>query len=484
VALSVLIALPLAGAVGVLVLRQQGRFESARRLALGVGAWTLAATLAMWASWDGSVPGVQLVERMPWVAALGVSYHVGVDGVGLAFVTLIAWLTVLALSAALRMGRHAPAGLPAAMLLLESAAITAVAARDLLLFFVGTEVAILATFAIIGGWGRDRRVHAATKFLLCQLTGSSLMLVAIVWMAWRHQIATGVWSYAIDDLAAIDLPVGVQGWLWGALAFAFVIRIPVFPLHTWLSDALAQAPAPGAVLIGGVVVPVGGYGLLRVAVPLLPEATAVLTFWLAIAAAAAVVYGAVSTFVQTDLRRVAAALTIGHLGVVVLGVCSGEPGGRAGALIQLLSVGGWTGTWLLVVGMLVARRQTTQIAEFGGLLRVMPGLSVMLGLVAAAAVALPGTIGSVGFSLVLQAVGASEVLARGAVWASVAVVGGVLWTLGMLRVIHRVLGGPVTHDRNRGLRDLTPGEWISLAPLVAALITFGLWPEPLLALVR
>ena len=477
-ALTVLMVAPLAGAAGVLVLRQQSRFEMARRLGVWVAFWTCLAAVALWIAWDSSIVGVQFVERAHWVDRLGASYHVGVDGTGLAFVTLVTWIGLVAQVASWRVGRRAPAGLAAAMLVLEAAAIGTIVARDLLLFFVATEIVNLTTFALIGGWGRERRVQATTKFLIGQLLASSVFFVALVWLAWRYQIATGTWSFAIADLHALDLPAGVQGGLWMALALVFAIRMPLVPLHTWAVGTFGQAPAPAVMLIGGVVLPVSGYGLLRVVVPLLPAASSTLVSWLAVAGAVGVGYGAIVALAQADLRRLTAGLLIGHLSVAALAACVGTPQALDAARLQLLTAGLWSGGWLLVVGMLAERRSTTLIAEFGGLWDVTPALTIVLIVLAAASMALPGTVGFVAVSASLEAVARSEALPHARLLAGVAVAGVVAWSLGMGWVVRSVTGGAVTRDRNRGLRDLSRGEWLVIAPFVVAIVVFGLWPDP------
>lgn len=483
-ALTILILLPLAGAAAVWALGGTGRVEPARRLGFGVSLWTLVVTLAAWASFDPAAPGFQFIVRVPWANPFGAAYHVGVDGLALALVTLAASFAPLALLLSRRAHHRAPAGFVALVLVFEAAAIAVFSARDLLLFFVSTEVMVLSAFALVGIWGRDRRVYAASRLLLSHLVGSSLMLVAIIWIAWRYQIATGFWSFALADLVALDLPAGVQTWLWVAFVLAFAIRAPLFPLHTWLPDVFAQAPAPVGVLMGGVLANVGGYGLFRIAFPLLPDASVTFAPWLAVLAVAGITHGALVSMAQSDLRRVVAYISISHMGVVVLGLCALTVQGMQGGVVHLLMRSLWSAGLLLGAGMLAERRGTTEVAQFGGLRRVVPRLSAVLLLMTLLSIGVPGTGTFVGAALALAGVVDSAVLVHGRWLAAVAVAGVLLWGIAMLRVLTRTIGGPVTRDRNRGLRDLSLGQWLTVVPVAVLVIVTGVWPGPLLALIE
>jgi NADH-quinone oxidoreductase subunit M len=370
------------------------------------------------------------------------------------------------------------------VLVFEAAALAAFSARDLLLFFVSTEVMALAAAALVGVWGRHRRVYSAIRLLFLHLVGSSLMLVALLWIAWRHQVATGFWTFALPDLVALDLPVGVQVWLWPAFVLALAIRAPVLPLHTWWPDALSQAPAPAGALLASVLTTAGGYGLCRIVWPLFPGASSLWAPWLALIAVVGVVHGAVVAMAQSDLRRVVAYLSMSHVGIIVLGLCALTPQGVQGAAMQLIARGLWTGGMLLVVAMLAGRRGTTDIDEFGGLRHVVPGLSAMMLLMAMAAMGLPGTVAFPGVAAGLNGAVESPTLTYGRELGIAAIAGVLLWTVAMLRTVLRVVAGPLARDRNRGLRDLTRGEWLILLPVGALIVTLGLWPTPLLALIE
>lgn len=478
-ALTVLLVLPVAGAIGVLFCRARGQFEAGRRLALAVAIASLLAVGSLWAAWDYSSAGLQMVERTPWVMSPAAMYHVGIDGSGLVFLTLVASVLVFALAASARLGRRAPAGLAATLLVAGAAATGVIVSRDLLLWYACGEVMVFATYAAVGGWGHERRVYAATRFLMCQLVGGSILLVALVWMAWRHQVTAGTWSFALDDLVAMSLPLGIQRWIWFAFIAAYALRMPLVPVHTWLGDLLAQASTPSALLIGGAIVPAGAYGLVRIAVPIVPDAAATFGAWLIVPAVIGIVYGGVTALGQTDLRRMTASLLLVYISVAVACVATATAAGLIVAATQLVAAGVIATAWLLVTAMLAERRQTTRIAEFGGLWRVAPGLSIVVIGVAAAAMALPGTLGFATVATALDIVSSSSIVpyADVVIWSAV---GGVL-ALGAAVVLtaQQVVGGRDTNDRNRALRDLTAAEWLMIAPLGIAVLVMGLWPEVL-----
>lgn len=482
--LTTLVVLPLAGALLRILSARAGREEHAWRLGMGAALAVLAVIAGAWVSFDLSSPGFQFVERVAWLPGFGAEYHLGVDGISLTLVSLTACLTPLALLSSRYSRDEHGAARDAAILVIEAACLVAFTARDLLLFYVSAEVMLLPVFALIGVWGRERRVYASMKFLVYSLTGSVLLLLAILAVAWRHQVATGAWTFAMPDLLLLAMPARAQTWVFLAFAIAFAIRMPVFPFHTWFADALEQAPTAGAVMIAGCVVNVGGYGLWRYALPLLPEAAAVATPWLAVMAAVGIVHGALVAIAQDDLRRVAAYVSVSQMGLVMLGLSALTLQGMQGAIFHLVAHGAWSGGLLMVIGMLAVRRQTTRLSDFGGLHRVVPGLSTAWLVMTMAPVGVPGAIGLVGAALSLVGTAGSASLASGRLLAAVAGAGLILAGVCMVRVFRRVSLGPVTSDRNRGLRDLTAGERVALLPLGGLVIAAGVWPWPLLAAIE
>jgi NADH-quinone oxidoreductase subunit M len=482
--LTTLVVVPLTAALLMALLSRSGRDAQARRVGIGAALAVLAVTVRAWVSFNPHAPGFQFVERAAWLPSFGADYHLAADGLSLALVSLTACLTPMALLASWYSRDRYPVARDVAVLVIEAACIVAFTARDMLLFYVSAEIMILPVCALIGVWGRDRRVYATIRFLLFSLTASGLTLLAILWIAWRHQVVTGVWTFATQDLLALEMPAGTQTWVFLALAVACAIRMPVFPFHTWFADAVAQAPTGGGVMLVGCVANVGGYGLVRYAFPLLPDAAATAAPWLAVIAAVGVVYGAFVAIAQDDLRRVVAYVTVSHMGLMMLGVSALTTDGLLGALFHLVAHGAWGAGLLIVIGMLAVRRQTTRISAFGGLRFVVPGLSIAWLVMTMASIGIPGAPGLVGTVRSLAGASASTSLAYGPLLAATAGAGMIVAGVCMLRAFWQVSFGRLASDRNRGLRDVTAGERVVLVPLCLLVIAFGVWPSPLLALIE
>jgi NADH-quinone oxidoreductase subunit M len=482
--LTTLIVVPLVAALLMVLLDRIGRGAQAWGVGLGAALAVLAMTVHAWISFDLQAPGFQFVERAAWLPAFGAHYHLAVDGISLVLVSLTACLTPMAFLMS-RDSRGRPlVARDVAVLVIEAACIVAFTARDLLLFYVSAEAMLLPVFVLIGVWGGGRRVYAALRFLLFSLTASGLTLLAILWIGWRHQVATGIWTFAMQDLLALDLPAGTQSGAFLALVVACAIRMPVFPFHTWFSDALAQAPTAGGVMLAGCVVNVGGYGLVRFAFPLLPDAAATAAPWLAVIAAAGVLYGAVAAIGQDDLRRVVAYVTVSHMGLVMLGLSALTVDGMQGALFHLVAHGAWSAGLLMVTGMLAVRRHTTRMSDFGGLFVVVPGLSFAWLAMTLASIGIPGAPGLMGTVRSLAGAAGSTSLVHGPLLAAIAGAGMIVAGVCMLRAFWHVSLGPIRSDRNRGLRDVTAGESVVLVPLCVLVIAIGVWPSPLLAVVE
>jgi NADH-quinone oxidoreductase subunit M len=338
------------------------------------------------------------------------------------------------------------------------------------------DAMLIPMYFLIGIWGYDRRIYAAIKFLLYTMAGSVLMLIAIIWLAYYHQAATGVPSFDLIDLYALAIPRAIQTWLFLAFAVAFAIKVPLFPFHTWLPDAHVQAPTAGSVILAGVLLKMGTYGLLRFAFPLFPQAALAFAPWIAGLAVIGIVYGALVAMVQPDMKKLVAYSSVSHLGFVVLGLCALTVNAVQGSVYQMLAHGISTGGLFLVVGMLSDRRHTRQIAEFGGLKAVMPRLVAAFLLVTLASVALPGMNGFVGEFLILLGTFGSSAVHGARIYTAVAATGVILSAVYMLWMFQRVNYGPVTNDRNRGLRDLSAREWCVIAPVCALAIFMGVVP--------
>jgi NADH-quinone oxidoreductase subunit M len=474
--LTLLVLLPLTGGVATLLLRR-GQERAARNVALVASLLTLAASLVVWARFDAASAEYQFVELYTWLPDFGISYHVGLDGISLFLVILTTFLTPIALLCSWESIEDRVREFCFFMLALEAAMIGVFVSIDLFLFYLFWDAMLIPMYFLIGIWGYDRRVYAAIKFMLYTMAGSVLMLVAIIWLAYHHETAVGVMSFNLPDLLAMNIPAALQTWLFLAFAVAFAIKVPLFPFHTWLPDAHVEAPTAGSVILAGVLLKMGTYGLLRFAFPLFPDAAREFAPYLAGLAVVGIVYGALVAMVQPDLKKLVAYSSVSHLGFVVLGLCALNVQGVQGAVFQMLAHGVSTGGLFLIVGMLSDRRHTRLITEFGGLKSVMPQLVAAFLLITLASVALPGLNGFVGEFLIL--IGSFNGLfdpARAPIYTAIAATGVILSAVYMLWMFQRVNYGPMENAKNRGLRDLSLREWIVIAPICAAAVGMGVVP--------
>jgi NADH-quinone oxidoreductase subunit M len=473
--LTLLVALPTLGALAVLLVGRD-RDALVRQIALVVSLITFAVSLVLWAAFDPASADFQFVERQTWLPEFGISYHVGVDGISLLLVVLTTFLTPISLLCSWESIEHRVRDFSLFMLTLEAAMIGVFISLDLFLFYLFWDAMLIPMYFLIGIWGYDRRIYAAVKFILYTMAGSVLMLLGIIWLAYYHRLVTGVPSFDLVDLYALDVPGGPQTWLFLAFAVAFAIKVPLFPFHTWLPDAHVQAPTAGSVILAGVLLKMGTYGFLRFAFPLFPEATIAFLPWLATLAVIGIVYGALVAMVQPDMKKLVAYSSVSHLGFVVLGLAALNVNGVQGAVYQMLAHGVSTGGLFLVVGMLSDRRHTRQIAEYGGLKAVAPRLVASFLLITLASVALPGMNGFVGEFLILVGAFGSTALEGARVYTAIAATGVILSAVYMLWLFQRVNYGPITNDKNRGLRDLSVREWFVIAPVCALAVVMGILP--------
>jgi NADH-quinone oxidoreductase subunit M len=465
--------LPLAGAVLLLFVgNADGRRNGLIRwLALGISLLSFAVTLAIWAAFDPASAEFQLVERIPWIPAFGIDYYLGVDGISLLLVVLTGFLTPIALLSSWHSVEKKVKEFSIFVLALHAAMIGVFLSLDLFLFYVFWDAMLIPMYFLIGIWGYDQRIYAALKFMLYTMAGSVLMLVAILGLAYLHQAATGAYSFDLLALYTLDIAESTQYWFFLAFALAFAIKVPLFPFHTWLPDAHVQAPTAGSVILAGVLLKMGTYGLVRFAFPLFPAAAAYFAPWIALLAVIGIIYGALVAMVQPDMKKLVAYSSVSHLGFVVLGICAMNMQGMQGAIYQMLAHGVSTGGLFLLVGMLSDRRHTRLISEFGGLKKVMPRLTAAFLIITLASVGLPGLNGFIGEFLIL--LGTFRWDARYAVGAGLGVI---LSAVYMLWMFQRVFYGRVTHEENETLPDLEPREWAGVLPLCAMAIFMGVFP--------
>jgi NADH-quinone oxidoreductase subunit M len=472
--LSVVVFLPLAGALGLVFVKNRDgqRDATVRWFALIVSLLTFAATLAVWALFDPVQAEFQFVERHDWIRAFGIQYAVGVDGISLFLLVLTGFLTPIALLSSWGSVTRKVKEFSLFLLALESGMLGVFVSLDLFLFYIFWDAMLIPMYFLIGIWGYERRVYAAVKFILFTMAGSVLMLIAIIGMAYVEYATNGAYSFDLLKLQQLQLPPHLELWFFLAFTLAFAIKVPLFPFHTWLPDAHVEAPTAGSVILAGVLLKMGTYGLVRFSFPLFPQAAAVCAPYLALLAVIGIIYGALVAMVQPDLKKLVAYSSVSHLGFVVLGIAALNVQGLEGAVYQMLNHGVSTGALFLIVGMLSDRRHTRMIAEFGGLKSVMPRLVAVFMVITLSSVGLPGLNGFIGEFLILLGT-----FRWHRAFAAVAALGVILSAVYMLWMFQRVNYGEVTKDANRSLPDLSPRERWVIVPTVVAAVFMGVAPS-------
>jgi NADH-quinone oxidoreductase subunit M len=470
--LSWLVFFPLIGA-GLISLLPQTAERAIRRWGVGIAFAEFALSVPLWWRLVPAAPGWQFEELRPWLPALGASYHLGVDGISALLVLLTTVLTAVAVLGSTGAVGKRPREFYALMLALETGMIGTFLSLDLLLFYVFWEVMLIPMYLLIGVWGGPRRVYAAVKFFLYTMTGSVLMLAAILWLYFMQRASTGVATFDLDAFYALAIPPATQVWLFLAFALAFAIKVPMFPFHTWLPDAHVEAPTAGSVILAAILLKMGTYGFVRFAIPLFPVASHQFAPWIAGLAIVGIVYGALVAMVQPDLKKLVAYSSVSHLGFCMLGLYAMNPQGFAGAMLQMLNHGISTGALFQLVGVIYERRHTRMIADFGGLWKPMPVYASVFLVIMLSSIGLPGTNGFVGEFLVLLGAFRANPL-----WAALAATGVVLSACYMLWMFQRVMFGPVTHPENEKLSDLSFRERFVFAPLLILVFWMGFTPQP------
>jgi NADH-quinone oxidoreductase subunit M len=461
--LSLLVALPIAGAVLIALTRREADALQ-KTLGIAVSAAVFVLSLLLLPGFR-DVATLQAVENVDWIPSWGIRYFVAVDGLSLWLVILTTFLTPLALLGSWTQIHARVREFVVFMLLLEAGMIGVFVAQDLFLFYVFWEAMLIPMYFLIGIWGYERRIYAAVKFFLYTFAGSVLMLVAFL-VLYR---SAGIRSFSIPELASAPVEPTLQTWLFLACALAFAIKVPMWPFHTWLPDAHVEAPTAGSVILAGVLLKMGGYGFLRIAIPLFPDAAMRFAPMIGVLAVIGILYGALVSLVQPDLKKLVAYSSVSHLGFVMLGIASFTTIGLVGSVYQMLNHGISTGALFFLVGMLYERRHTRLIAQFGGLKAVAPWYFAAFLLISLSSIAMPGFNGFVGEFLIL--IGSWSFSPRLVIFASIGVIlaaGYLLW------MVKRVFYGELTNPENRGLRDLSLRESFVLAPLVALALLMGI----------
>ena len=467
--LSLTIWVPIIAGVVVLATGSDRNAPLARLLAL-VGAISgLAVAWPLWSHFDASTADMQYVEFSSWIPALNINYHLGVDGISMPLLLLNSFTTVLVVLAGWRVIETKVAQYMAAFLIMSGLINGVFAALDAMLFYVFFEAMLIPLFLVIGIWGGPRRIYAAVKFFLYTLLGSLLMLVALIYLYFQ---ANG--SFEILDFHALPLTLPVQILLFLAFFLAFAVKVPMWPVHTWLPDAHVEAPTGGSVILAAITLKIGAYGFLRFNLPITPDASHYLSGFMITLSLIAVVYIGLVALVQSDMKKLIAYSSISHMGFVTLGIFLFNTLGMEGALVQMISHGFVSAAMFLSVGVMYDRLHSRQIADYGGLANRMPVFAALLMLFSMANAGLPGTSGFVGEFMVIMA--AVKVNFWYAFLAASTVILGAAYTLWMYK---RVVFGAIVHDSVRTMQDLVPREFVFLAVLAVLVLAAGVYPRPL-----
>jgi NADH-quinone oxidoreductase subunit M len=469
--LSLVTFLPLAGALVIMTVRGEAAVvaRNARWTALWSSLITLALSLVLWSRFDAGTADFQFVEQAAWLPEFGVGYHMGVDGISVLFILLSTLLTPLCVLASWESVRERVREYMVAFLVLESMMVGMFCALDFVLFYIFFEAVLIPMFLIIGIWGGARRVYAAFKFFLYTLLGSVLMLLAIL----------AVWFQAgttdIPTLMETTFSPRMQFWLFLAFLASFAVKVPMWPVHTWLPDAHVEAPTAGSVILAGVLLKMGAYGFLRFSLPMLPQASADFAPLIFAMSVIAVVYTSLVALAQEDMKKLIAYSSVAHMGIVTLGIFTFTVQGLSGALFTMLSHGVVSAALFLCVGVLYDRVHSRDIARYGGVAKIMPGYALVFMVFTMASVALPGLAGFPGELLVI--VGAFKVNPWVALGAALGMILGAAYALYLYR---RVAFGRITRDDLRGLLDLSPREYAVFLPLVLLTLWMGVYPSSFL----
>jgi NADH-quinone oxidoreductase subunit M len=466
--------------LGLLLLAMPAEGEAGKKLlkttALAFSLVIFLLSLGLYTSFDPAQAGAQFVERREWISLFGIAYSVGVDGISLLLILLTTFLTPVVLLGSWNAIEDKLKTYLFLILALETGMLGAFVALDIILFYIFWEAMLIPMYLLIGVWGGKERIYASMKFFLYTLVGSLLMLVAIFYLLSAHKAQFGTYSAAVTDLYKLKIAfngfASPQTLLFLAFALAFAIKVPLFPLHTWLPDAHVQAPTAGSVILAGVLLKLGGYGFIRFAFPLFPQALHYTAPVFMTLGAIAIVYGAWVAMVQPDIKKLVAYSSVSHMGFVVLGLFSLNQIAVSGSVYQMLNHGISTGGLFLIVGMLYERRHTREISEFGGITRIMPVFAVVFMIVTLSSIALPGTNGFVGEFLIL--LGTYQVKPLLAIVAGTGVIFGAVY---MLWMFQRVMFGAVNKEENKQLKDLSIREMAVMAPILAAIFVMGIFPN-------
>ena len=447
--------------------------DSIRAYGVAVAFIEFALSLLLWFSFDSSVSGMQFMEMVPLVPSFGINYILGVDGISLFIVILASFFTMIGI-ASLGETKNVK-NMIISLLFLQMTMAGVFVALDAIVFYVFWELSLVPMLYIIGAWGGPLRIYASVKFFLYTFTGSLVMLVGMLFMAYFYYQATGTWSFAFLEWYRLILPETFQLWLFGAFFIGFAIKVPMFPFHTWLPYAHGQAPTIGSVILAAILLKMGTYAFIRLSLPMFPDASVFFMFPIAIIAIIMIIYTAMVAYAQEDIKQVVAYSSISHMGVIILGTFALNVEGITGSIFLMIAHGVVSGALFLLVGVIYDRRHIKMMAEFGGLASVMPRYATIFGIMLMASVGLPLTINFVGeFLSLLGFYQQSHILT---LLAGIAIIVGAIY---MLAAYKKMFFGEVTKEENRNLPDVNKRELVALVPLVLITVWLGVYPKPLL----
>jgi NADH-quinone oxidoreductase subunit M len=472
--LSLITFFPLLGVFLILFI-DKAKETAIKTIALLISLFNFFFSLYIYFNFDPNLTSMQFETNVPWIRSLGISYHLGVDGISLFLILLTTFLSFIAIFSSWTAIKEKVKGYFISMLLLETGMLGVFVSLDLFLFYVFWEGMLIPMYFLIGIWGGPRKVYATIKFVLFTMFGSLLMLVAILVLYFLNYNYTGIYTFDLLEILKVPIPLGAQSWLFLAFALAFAIKVPMFPFHTWLPDAHVEAPTAGSVLLAGVLLKMGTYGFLRFCLPLFPNAFFDFVPLFSTLAITGIIYGAMVSTMQKDVKSLVAYSSVSHLGFVMLGIFALNVQSVEGGILQMINHGISTGALFLMVGMIYERRHTRMISDFGGLSKQIPVFATFFMIVTLSSIGLPGTNGFVGEFLILLGTFKSYYL-----YAVLGATGVVLAAVYMLWMFQRMMYGKLDKPENQKLIDLNLREKLILIPIVVLIFWMGIYPKPFL----
>jgi NADH-quinone oxidoreductase subunit M len=476
--LSILVFFPLLGVILILCVPRKHE-KIAKGIATAIALAEFIISVPLFILWKNSSTGWQLVEKYPWIEQYGISYYLGIDGTSMLLILLTTFLSLISIVSSYTAIKKREKEYYISLLLLETGMIGVFVSLDLFLFYIFWELMLIPMYLLIGVWGGERRIYAAIKFFIYTAVGSFLMLIAILSLVYYNYSVTKVITFNLDTLYALDgIPFNFQLWMFAAFALSFAIKVPMYPVHTWLPDAHTEAPTAGSIILAGVLLKMGTYGFFRFAMPLFPDATAAAIPYLSILALIGITIGALISMMQTDVKKLVAYSSVAHLGFVMLGLFSLNLQGVQGGVIQMINHGLSTGALFLLVGILYEKRHTRDIKEYGGIAKVMPVYATLFMITMLASVGLPGLNGFVGEFLILLGAFNSTTVPGIVVVISIT---GVIFAGGyLLWMYKRVFFGKITNEKNKTLKDVNKRELLLALSLILFMVWIGIYPKTFL----